>query len=84
MQMREVEKSKKTLTKNTTRIREIEAWFKYEYPSRLHRIARYQYLGLPVLETRWAVEQEAYHKENELRQLKGQPLLPELQYKELL
>ena len=84
MQMREVEKSKITLTVDKTRIREIETWFRYEYVDRLNRIARHLYLGLPVPESRWDLEIEAYNKENELRQLKGLSPLPELQFSDLL
>ena len=84
MQMREVEKSKVTLSKNTLRIREIETWFRYEYVDRLNRIARHQYLGLSSPESRWDLEIEAYNKENELRQLKGLPPLPELTFSNLL
>lgn len=84
MQMREVEKSKITLNKDATRIREIETWFRYEYVDRLNRIARYQYLGLPLPESRWDLEVEAYEKEQKLRQLKGLSPLPELKFRDLL
>lgn len=84
MQMREVEKSKSTLNKDTARIREIETWFRYEYVDRLTRIARHQYLGLPLPESRWNLELEAYEKEQKLRQLKGLSPLPELKFRDLL
>jgi hypothetical protein len=82
--MNEVEKSKMTLTRDNTKIREIEMWFRYEYIDRLNRIARHQYLGLPLPESRWDLEVEAYNKDNELRQLKGLPELPELKFRELI
>ena len=82
--MIEVDKSKITISRNVLRIREIETWFKYEYTDRLNRIARHQYLGLPVPESRWDLEIEAYNKENELRQLKGLSPLPELKFSDLL
>lgn len=84
MNMREVEKSKITLTPDTSKIREIESWFRYEYIDRLNRIMRHQYLGLPLPESRWSLELEAYEKENELRQLKGMPELPEIKFRDLL
>ena len=84
MQMREIEKSKITIKKDTTRIREIETWFRYEYMDRLNRIARHQYLGLPSPESKWDLEIEAYNKENELRQLKGLSPLPEIPFRDLI
>lgn len=84
MQTREVEKSKITLSTDMLRVRELEMWFRYEYIDRLNRIARYQYLGLPLPESRWDLELEAYEKENKLRQLKGLSPLPELKYRDLL
>lgn len=84
MHMNEVEKSKVTLTRDNTRIREIEMWFRYEYIDRLNRISRHQYLGLPLPESRWSLELEAYEKDNELRQLKGLSPLPELKFRNLL
>lgn len=84
MHMNEVEKSKVTLTRDNTKIREIEMWFRYEYMDRLNRIARHQYLGLPLPESRWDLEVEAYEKEQKLRQLKGLSPLPELKFRDLL
>ena len=84
MHMNEVEKSKITLTRDDTRIRELEMWFRYDYIDRLNRIQRHQYLGLPLPESRWDLEIEAYDKENELRQLKGLSPLPELKFRDLL
>lgn len=84
MEMRELEKSKITLAPDVSKIREIEMWFRYEYIERLTRIERYRYLGLPVVESRWDLEVEAYHKENELRKLKGLSPLPELKFRDLV
>lgn len=84
MQERELENSRQTIKVDNTRIREIETWFRYEYIDRLNRIARFQYLGLPLPETRWELEIEAYDKENELRQLKGLSQLPEIKFRDLL
>ena len=84
MQEQEIEMTRKTVTQDNTRIREIETWFRYEYLDRLNRIERYKYLGLPLVETRWELEIEAYDKENELRQLKGMPQLPEIKFRDLL
>lgn len=84
MHMNEVEKSKITLTRDNTRIRELEAWFRYDYVDRLNRISRHQYLGLPLPESRWDLEVEAYNKENELRQLQGLSPLPEMKFRDLI
>lgn len=84
MQEREIDKSRMTMRDDHTRIREIESWFRYEYVDRLNRIERFRYLGLPLPETRWDLEHEAYEKENELRRLKGLSPLPELKFRDLL
>ena len=84
MQEREIDKSRMTMREDHTRIREIESWFRYEYVDRLNRIERFRYLGLPLPETRWDLEHEAYEKENELRILKGLLPLPELKFRDLL
>jgi len=70
-------------TVDVKRIDELEKWFAREYVSRLNTINRYTYLGLPLPETRYALEMEAYHKENELRALKGQEPLPESKLKKI-
>ena len=84
MQEQEIEMSRMTIKPDNTRIRELESWFRYEYIDRLNRIARFQYLGLPLPETRWELEIEAYDKENELRQLKGLSPLPEISFRDLI
>lgn len=71
---------KKTIDK----IAKIERWFNVDYLVRLAKISRYKYLGLKCDETRYALEMEAYKKENELRVLKGLEPLPETKYKKLL
>lgn len=85
MREMELETSRTTITLlDVKRIEELELWFRYEYPSRLHKIERYKYLGLPLPETRYALEMEAYIKENELRSLRGEKPLPELKLQNLL
>lgn len=84
MQEKEIEMTRMTVKPDNSRIREIEAWFRYDYIDRLNRIERYKYLGLPLVESRWELEIEAYDKENELRQLKGMPQLPEIKFRDLL
>ena len=84
MQEIEINKSRITKTIDSTRIKEIKSWFRYEYVDRLNRIERFRYLGLPTEETRWELETEAYDKENELRKLQGLDPLPELKYTDLL
>lgn len=80
----EIDTSRITTKQDNTRIRELENWFRFDYVERLNRIARYDYLGLPTVESRWALEIEAYNKENELRQLKGLSPLPDIMFKDLL
>ena len=84
MQEKEIEYSRITVGNNNARIRELETWFRFEYVDRLNRIARHQYLGLPLPESRWDLELEAYEKENEMRQLKGLSPLPEIKFRDLL
>lgn len=79
----ELETSRRLITKDVERINELNKWFRFEYPSRLNTINRYVYLGLKPQETRYALELEAYEKENELRKLRGEEPLPELKYKDL-
>lgn len=85
--MREYELETKRRTEvnesDIRRIDELEKWFTFEYPKRLQTIARYTYLGLKHNETRYALEIEAYDKENELRLLKGDEPLPPLKIKDL-
>lgn len=84
MQERELSNSKTTIRPDNTRIRELETWFRYEYVDRLLRIDRCKYLGLPLPETRWELELEAYEKENEIRRLRGLSPLPEVKFRDLL
>lgn len=63
---------------------EINRWFSTEYIERLNRINRYKYLGLPMLESRYALEMEAYDKENRLRELLGKKPLPEPKFANII
>lgn len=84
MRESELETKRKVIyNDNTKRIDELEKWFMFEYPIRLNKIARYTYLGIKGNETRYALEIEAYDKENELRLLRGEELLPPLKLKDL-
>lgn len=79
--MTQTEMTKKqsyTINNSLKEIDTIERWFKYEYPRRLQAISRYAYLGLPIPESRYSLELEAYDKENRLRELYGEPPLPKL------
>jgi hypothetical protein len=81
--MSETELSTSRVTKsniNKNKIRVLEEWFKYDYIYRLTTIQRYNYLGLIPPETRYALELEAYDKENQLRSLKGLEPLPTIKY----
>jgi DNA-binding transcriptional MerR regulator len=84
MYEREIEMTRTTLVPDNTRIRELEYWLKNEYIERLSRIERFRYLGLPLPETRWSLECEAYEKENELRRLQGLPELPQIKLRDLI
>lgn len=72
------------LPNNSKEIAMLEDWFRRTYVARLNRINRYQYLGLPLPESRYELELEAYEKEQKLRQLKGESSLPEIKNKNLL
>ena len=73
----ELESSRTTSqTQDIQRIATLEKWFRFEYPARLLTIQSYSYLGLKLPESRYALEMEAYNKENELRRLRGQEELP--------
>lgn len=80
----ELDSRKHTVVKDKSREQELITWFKTDYVQRLLRIQRYTYLGLPLPETRYALEHEAYEKENELRVLKGLEKLPKLKINDIL
>lgn len=85
--MTEYEKETSRITTDSTdykRIEELEKWFRYDYRSRLDAVNRYNYLGIPCVESRYTIEIEAYEKEQELRQLKGLAPLPEIKYTKLI
>lgn len=85
MSEHEIENSRITTdTKNYKRIEELEKWFRYDYRSRLDAVNRYNYLGIPCVESRYTIEIEAYEKEQELRELKGLAPLPEIKYTKLI
>lgn len=84
MSENELDTGRTTITKNTKRINELVSWFRFEYPERLMKINRYAYLGLNLPETRYALEVEAYDKENELRELRGEAKLPPMKITNIL
>jgi hypothetical protein len=65
-------------------IDELKRWFRTEYTERLNRANRYKYLGLPMLESRYALEMEAYEKEQRLRELEGKEPLPEPKFTNII
>lgn len=80
----ELETSKKSISKqDIKKIDDLERWFRFDYPARLNKIHRHQFLGLSSPESRYALELEAYDKENELRQLKGLEPLEKIKFKNL-
>lgn len=75
-------KNKRIIEPNSTNaeIERIKKWFRTVYRDRLDKINRHSYLGLPMLDSRYALEMEAYEKENKLRELMGEEKLPEPKY----
>ena len=65
-------------------INKLEQWFRTEYVHRKLALDRYTFLNLPRLETRLDLEKEAYKKEQRLRELKGLPLLPQINTETLI
>lgn len=62
----------------------IRLWFRTEYAEKLATLNRDKYLGLPMRYSRYALELEAYEKENRLRELLGQEKLSEPKYKKII
>lgn len=65
-------------------IDEIKHWFRTEYIKKLSDLNRDKFLGLPMRYSRYAVEMEAYEKENRLRELLGQEKLPEPKFTSII
>jgi len=61
-----------------SRLVELEKWLYVEYPKRLQHINRCNYLGIKPDETRYALEVEAYEKEQEIRKILGKKPLESL------
>lgn len=76
----------KTIVKTnvSAEIDEINKWFKTEYIRKLSELNRDTYLGLPMRHSRYAIEMEAYEKENRLRELLGQEKLPAPKYTSII
>lgn len=62
----------------------IRAWFRNEYATKIATLNRDLYLGLPMRFSRYALEMEAYAKENRMRELLGEELLPEPKFKNII
>lgn len=71
-------------TSTNAEIERIKKWFKTEYRDRLDKVNRYKYLGLPMPDSRYALEMEAYEKENRLRELIGKDKLPEPKFTNII
>lgn len=76
--MRELSNKKGIIRPDNSEMLELEKWFRTEYVERKLKITRYDYLQLPCKDTLYALENEAYEKENRLRILKGLPPLPDI------
>lgn len=63
---------------------EIRVWFRTEYLDKLLMLNRDKYLGLPMRYSRYALEMEAYEKENRMRELLGQEKLPEPKFQNII
>lgn len=79
----ELENTRQVNVPDTSRIRELELWFRTEYVQRILAVQRNTYLGIKGDESRFEVEKEAYEKENELRHLLGKEPLPELKIRNM-
>lgn len=62
----------------------IRLWFRTEYIEKLTTLNRDKYLGLPMRLSRYALEMEAYEKENRMRELLGQEKLPEPKFQNII
>lgn len=62
----------------------IRLWFRTEYMEKLATLNRDKYLGLPMRHSRYALEMEAYEKENRMRELLGQEKLPEPKFQHII
>lgn len=71
-------------TSTNAEIERIKKWFKTEYRDKLDALNRDKYLGLPMRISRYALEMEAYEKENRLRELLGEEKLPEPKYTSII
>jgi hypothetical protein len=71
-------------TNVSVEIDEIKRWFKNEYVEKLATLNRDKYLGLPMRYSRYALEMEAYEKENRMRELLGQEKLPEHKFQNII
>lgn len=71
-------------TNVSVEIDEIKRWFKTEYMEKLATLNRDKYLGLPMRHSRYALEMEAYEKENRMRELLGQDKLPEPKFQNII
>ena len=66
------------------RIEELRNWFAYEYINRLHHIQRCNFLGIKPDESEFALQKEAYDREQELRLLLSIEPLDEIKYKDII
>lgn len=71
-------------TSTNAEIERLKKWFKTEYREKLDTLNRDKYLGLPMRISRYALEMEAYEKENRIRELLGEELLPEPKFKKII
>lgn len=71
-------------TNVSVEIDEIKRWFRTEYMEKLATLNRDKYLGLPMRQSRYALEMEAYEKENRMRELLGQEKLPEPKFQNII
>lgn len=77
-------KRKLSPSKVNAEVDKIRTWFRTEYADKLATLNRDKYLGLPMRYSRYALEMEAYEKENQLRELLGQEKLPEPKFQNII
>lgn len=80
-----IENKRKLVPTNVNaEVDKIRAWFRTEYADKIATLNRDLYLGLPMRFSRYALEMEAYEKENRMRELLGEELLPEPKFKNII
>lgn len=78
MKEKELSNTKQVVRPDLSEIVELQKWFRTTYVERKLMITRYNYLKIPTTDTLYALECEAYEKEQKLRELQGKSPLPQI------